>query len=77
MPVQQMTFENIVAKEEIAHDKLYIFLVLPQCLYLNSIIVLSFRESVLIFDKMFTKSSAVDLLYVGKGYLIIWMEDII
>ena len=77
MPVQQITFEKNVAKEEIAHDELYIFLLLPQCLYLNSIIVLLFRDSVLIFDKMFTKSSAVDLLYVGKGYLIIWKEDII
>ena len=49
---------------------IYIFLLLPQCLYLNSI-------SVLIFDLMFTKSSAADLLYVGKGYLILSMKDII
>ena len=34
-----------------------------------SIIILSFIENCYIFAKMYSKSSAADLLYVGKGYI--------
>ena len=50
---QQTTFELIVAKGEISH------------LYLS--IKLSFMEIFQVFVIMFLKSSAADLLYVGKG----------
>ena len=58
-----MTFENIVAQCEIAHDEH--FLLWQQCFQLYLITKLSLMESFLIFDEMFSKSSATDLLYVG------------
>ena len=59
-----MNFENIVPKGEIAHDEL--FLLLAQCFQLCKLILLSFTEIFRIFVNMFSKSSAVDLLYVGN-----------
>ena len=50
-PYQQTTFENIVAKGEIA-------------VYFT--IKLSYMENFPVFVNMFSKSSAADLLYVGK-----------
>ena len=51
--------KNIVTKGKIA-----------QCLQLYSMIILSFfREFSYIFLDMFSKSSAADLLYVGKVYV--------
>ena len=44
------------------------FLPLLQCFNLYSIIALSLIESFRI-DVLFSKSSASDLLYVGKGYV--------
>ena len=61
----QTTFENIVAKGEIAHDEQ--FLHLPQCFQLYLIIKGPFMEISQCFARMFSKSSAADLLYVGKG----------
>ena len=46
-----MTFENIEAKGEIAHDEQ--FLLLPRCLQLYLMIILSFMEIFHIFAKMF------------------------
>ena len=63
--LQQTTFENIVAKEEIAHNEQ--FLLLSPCFQRCSIIVLSFKVSLQLSSGMFLKSSAADLLYVGKG----------
>ena len=40
------------------------------CFQIYSIIVLSISEISRIFSDMFSKLSAVDLLYVGKGYFI-------
>ena len=60
-----MIFENIVAKGEIAHDQQ--FLLWPQSFQLYLIIKLSFMEIFQVFVTMFSKSSAADLLYVGKG----------
>ena len=52
---QQMTFENNLAKGEIAHDEKY--LLLPQCFQLKPIIILSFIG---IFS-ICSKSSAIAL----------------
>ena len=57
MHLQQMSFENIVAKGDIAHNEQ--FLLLPQFFLLYSIIKLLFIE--------ISHSFAEDLLYVGKG----------
>ena len=54
-----------MAKGEIAQNKK--LLRLPQCFQLFSLIVPLFIELNYIFDKMFSKPSAADLLYVGKG----------
>ena len=63
--MKQMTFENILAKEEIAHDEQ--FLLLPQCLPFL-VIDYQFKFRVLPFlDKICSKSFAADLLYLGKG----------
>ena len=40
--LQQMTFENIVAQGEIAHNEQ--FLIFPQCFHLNSIVIISYIE---------------------------------
>ena len=56
-----MTFENIVAKGEIAH------LLWPHCFYLYLTIKLSFLEIFQVFVTLFSKLCAADLLYVGKG----------
>ena len=50
-PLQQTTFENLLAKEEIVHDEQ--FLLLPKCFLLYSIIGLLFIEGFWIFDLMF------------------------
>ena len=57
------TFENIMAKGEIAHDGQ--FLLWSQCfkLYLTINLLLRFFR----FLSLCFQSSAVDLLYVGKG----------
>ena len=65
MPLQQMTFENIVTKEEIAHNEQ--FRLLPHCFQLYSVIKPLFKGIICSFAKIFSKSSAADLLYVGKG----------
>ena len=57
-----------MTKGEIAQKKQY--LLLPKCFQLYSIIMLFYIEIFHIFDKMFSKSSAADLLYVGKCYLL-------
>ena len=59
------TFKNIVAKGEIAHDEQ--FPLWPQCFQLYLTIKLSFMEIFQVFVTMFSKSSASDLLYMGKG----------
>ena len=57
MHLQQNTFKINEAKEEI----------LPQCFQLlASVIMLLFTESFHVFAKMFSNSSAADLLYMGK-----------
>ena len=61
-----MTFENIVANGEIAHDKQ--FPIWQQCFQLLLMINLAFMEINHIFSNMFSKSSAADLLYVGRGF---------
>ena len=61
-------FENIATKEEITQNEQ--FLLLSPCFQLYSIIVLSFSENFHICVYMFSKSSAVELLFVGKGGLI-------
>ena len=58
-------FENIVTKEEINQNKL--FLLLQQCLPLLVIgYPLNYRDF-LSFDKKCSKSFVAELLYVGKG----------
>ena len=64
MPLQQTSFENIVAKGENAHNEQ--FHILLQCFQLYSIIPLLFIDFLSIFDNMFSKSSAAELLYVEK-----------
>ena len=60
-----MNCENIAAKDEIAHDGQ--FLLWPQCFLLYLTIKLSFMKIFQVFFTIFSKSSAADLLYVGKG----------
>ena len=60
-----MTFENIVAKGEIAHHEQ--FHLWQQCFQLYLTIKLSLMEIFQGFVTMFSKLSAADLLYVGKG----------
>ena len=57
-------FENIVAKGEIDHDEQ--FLIWPQCFHIDLTIRLSFME-IKVSVSLFSKSSALNLLYVGKG----------
>ena len=64
MPLQQTTFENIVAKREIAQNEQ--FLLLPQCYQLCLVIIPIFIEMFYCFAKMFSKSSAAESLYVGR-----------
>ena len=64
-PRQQTTFKIIVTKGEIAHNEQ--FLHLPQLFQLYSIIILSILDIFYILDLIISKSSAADLLYVGKG----------
>ena len=59
-------FENIVAKEEIAHDEQ--FLLLPQCFLLLVIGYLFNYREFPFFDKIIPKPSAAYFVYVGKGY---------
>ena len=54
-----------MAKGEIDHDEQ--FTLLPQCFQLYLMIKRSFMEIFHIFANMFSKLSAADLLYVGKG----------
>ena len=54
--------KNMTTKEEIAQNKQ--FLLLSSCLY--SIIVLSIKGSFQICSGIFSKSSAANMLYVGK-----------
>ena len=54
-----------MAKGEIAHDEQ--FHLWSQCFQLHLTIKLSFMEIFQVYVTMFSKSSAVDLLYVGKG----------
>ena len=63
MPLQQMTFENIEAKGEIAHDEKFH----SQYFQLHFIIILPFIENFHIFAQRCSKSSTADLSYVGKG----------
>ena len=63
--LQQTNFENIVAKGEIAQNEQFHHL--PLCFQLFSVPILSFIECCHVFAWLFTKSSAADLFYVGKG----------
>ena len=67
MPLQQMTFENTVAKGKIVQNKQ--FLLSPQCFQLYSITILSvsYIEIFSYFANILSRSSAAELLYVGKG----------
>ena len=56
-----------MAKGEIAHDEQ--ILLWPQCFQLYITIKLYLIEIFQVFVNMFSKSSAADLLYVGKGIL--------
>ena len=60
-----MTFDNIGAKGEIAHDEQ--FQLWQQCFQLYLTIELSFTEIYSVFATMFSKLSATELLFVGKG----------
>ena len=77
-----MTFENVVAKGEIAHDENIVkkeeiaqneqFLLLPQCfplLVIGYTCTFNYREF-LFFDKICLKSSAAEFSYEGKGLSI-------
>ena len=61
---QKYIFENIVAKGEIVHEQ---FLLWPQYFQLYLTIKLSLMEIFQVFVTLFSKSSAAELLYVGKG----------
>ena len=65
MHLQQATFENIVTKGEIAQNKQ--FLLLLHYFQLISENNPPFTEIFYVYDYMFSKASAADLLYVGKG----------
>ena len=56
-----------MAKGEIAHDKQ--FLLWLQCFYFYSTIKLSLIDIFEVIVTMFSKSSAADLLHVGKGHM--------
>ena len=56
-----MTFEKIVAREEIAHNEQ--FILLPQSFQFYPNIQLLYSD---IFLQIIKKSTAADLLYVGK-----------
>ena len=56
----------MATKEEIVKNEQ--FLLLPQCFQLHSIFILSFIKIYHIFVALFSKSSAAELLHVGKGY---------
>ena len=58
-------FKNMVTKEEIAQNKQ--FILLSPCFQLCSIIGLSFKGSFQLISGIFSKSSAAELLHVGKG----------
>ena len=60
-----MTFEDIVAKGNIAQIEQYFLW--PQCFQLYSIEIFKFSETFQIFVHMFEKSSAVDLVQVVKS----------
>ena len=63
--LRRRLFENIVTKEEIAQNEQ--FLLLPQCFQLLVIgYPFNYRDFPY-FDKVCSKSSAADLLYVGEG----------
>ena len=64
-PLQQTTFETIVRKGEIAQNEE--FLLLPHSFWLYFIIYLSFLAIFHICNNLFSKLSAADILYVGKG----------
>ena len=64
MPLQQTTFKNTVTKEEIAQDEQ--FLLLPQFFQLFSVIIPTNIELLCVFAFILSKSSAAELLYVGK-----------
>ena len=58
-------FENIVTKEEIAQNEQ--FLLLPQCFPLLVIGYPYNYRDFLSFDKIYSKLSAAELQYEGKG----------
>ena len=63
---QQTTYENILAKGEIAHDEQ--FLHWSQCFQLYLTSKLSFVVIFQVCVTMFSKSSAAYVLYVEKGF---------
>ena len=64
MSLQQTTFENTVTKGEIAHEGQ--FPLHSQYFQLYSTLILTCIEMFCNFTKMYSESSAADLLYVGK-----------
>ena len=60
-----MTIENIVVREEIAQNEQ--LLLLPECYQFYLILKFSFIEIVHVFVHKFWKTSATEMLYVGKG----------
>ena len=65
--MQQTTFENSVTKGVVAHHEQ--FHLLSQWFQLYLIIKLFFMKIVLFFDNRFSKSSALDVMYVGKAVI--------
>ena len=65
----QKTFENIVAKGEIAKKNISICHNIFNSIYYIYINKLSLIEIFFIFEKKLLKSSATYFLYVGKGLL--------
>ena len=65
MPLQQMTFENIVAKGEIVQNEH--LLLFPSCFQLCAVIIPPFIENFNVCIYMFSKLSAADILYMGNG----------
>ena len=61
---QGMNFENNVTKVEIVYYGQTP--VLPRCFQLQIIIIVSFIEMFHVFPVCYTKSSAADVLHVGK-----------
>ena len=66
--------KQCAAKREIAYNVQ--FLLLPQCFQLDSSIILSFTEILHIFAKIFSKSSAADLLYLGMGWYLLMQTSV-